>query len=205
MNGLPFSIEVCVTNFDDAQQAYLKGAARLEICVSLETEGLTPPPELIEKISEHIPIPFRILLRETPEGFEFTTDHISVFKKNVQVLSAFSPEGWVLGFLKNGNVDIAAMDKIFTILDDRPITFHKAIDSTDDILHSIEIIQTFPGIDTILTSGGKETAWEGRDVLFEMQKHFSGHIMAGGRITSEILPELYDATQLKWYHGKRIL
>lgn len=205
MTGKPYHIEVCVTSLEEAQRAFDLGADRIEICVALETEGLTPPFELVDSIKKNIPIPFRIMVRETSVGYAFTSDQLPALKNKIVQLDSLNPEGWVIGFMENGRVNLDALEIVVPLLNSRPITFHKAIDSSIDIEEEIKMLSSFPQIDTILTSGGMATAWEGREMIRKMQSLFQGNIMAGGRITSNVLPALHEELQLNWYHGKNIL
>ena len=58
----------------------------------------------------------------------------------------------------------------------------------------------------ILTSGGKTTAIEGKDVLKEMVKH-SEHVQikVAGKVTQDNLLELQNYTSATAFHGKKVV
>ena len=45
-----YKLEACVESYDQAIRAFQAGADRIEICSKLETEGMTPGYDLVEKI-----------------------------------------------------------------------------------------------------------------------------------------------------------
>jgi copper homeostasis protein len=63
------------------------------------------------------------------------------------------------------------------------------------------------GITHILSSGGKETAMLGSDILLKMKTILGSKIglIAAGKITFENLDELHQILQLRHYHGRRLL
>jgi copper homeostasis protein len=85
------------------------------------------------------------------------------------------------------------------------VTFHKAIDMSDDIADDIGWLNQFAQVDTLLTSGGAIKAVDGIDNILEMKSIFKGQIMAAGKIVPEVLPPLHSALRLEWYHGRSIV
>ncbi len=65
------------------------------------------------------------------------------------------------------------------------------------------------GFDTILTSGQKETAWEGRTILKELQEKSQSRIeiLAASGISAEAIKKLIPYTGIMSYHmsGKVVL
>ena len=64
-----------------------------------------------------------------------------------------------------------------------------------------------PGLTSILTSGGKETAELGQEMIRKIIDVVSGQleIIACGKVTSENLPELHKLINSTAYHGKKIV
>ena len=103
--------------------------------------------------------------------------------------------------------DLAAVEKIAAATD-LPITFHKAIDDTVDILTAIDHIAQSNLVQFVLSSGGSPTAQQGQGRLIEMRDRLVGHstkLIAAGSITATNLSELHRALGLEHYHGKRIV
>ena len=110
-----------------------------------------------------------------------------------------------MGVMKNNRIDRAAMKKLFAPAYPLPITFHKAIDLSEDIKDDIEWLNLFSQVDTILTSGSALHAVDGIAQINYLKSNFKGNVMAAGKITAEVLPMLHDALQLEWYHGRGIV
>ena len=69
------------------------------------------------------------------------------------------------------------------------IAFLKAIDHVNDIKHRLERLSNVKEVASILTSGGKDSALNGQDVIKDIIEQFSSRfkIIAAGGITDENL------------------
>ena len=85
-------------------------------------------------------------------------------------------------------------------------SFEKAIDKIPNLLDYIEDLVNI-GIKRILTSGGKATALEGKDLINEMIKKSNGRlkIVVAGKVTKENLNELSNLISADEFHGKLIV
>ena len=81
------------------------------------------------------------------------------------------------------------------------IALHRAFDVCADPFLTLEQAVDL-GFDTILTSGQAPTAWEGRDLLKELQKKSRGRIeiLAASGIGPEPIRELIPYTGISSYH-----
>jgi copper homeostasis protein len=203
-NRFDFKVESCVVSLEQALEAEARGADRLEICSRLETEGMTPDAELVSLIIDRIQIPVRIMIRETETGFAASEDVLQNMIAAIQIFRSMPVDGFVFGILKNQMVDRNTMNTLLDHAASFPVTFHKAIDSSSQIMEDISWLNQFPQIDTLLTSGGMPKAKEGIAQIREMKKYFLRNIMAAGKITPDVLQELHEALQLEWYHGRGV-
>jgi len=81
------------------------------------------------------------------------------------------------------------------------VTLHRAFDMCRDPFQALdEAIQL--EINTILTSGQKQSAWEGRELLAELIEKAGGRIdiMAGAGISAEVIEKLIPVTKGTSYH-----
>ncbi|HEY3385106.1 MAG TPA: copper homeostasis protein CutC [Saprospiraceae bacterium] len=206
MNFLtPFQLEACVVSLSQAKEAEQKGAHRVELCARLETEGMTPAFSLVKSLIEQLHIPVRVMIRATESGYEA---HPSVLKEmidSITTLKQLPVDGFVFGVMKDNRVDRAAMTILLDHAAPFPVTFHKAIDTSDDIMDDLKWLNHQTLVDTILTSGGAIKAIDGIEKILEMKSQFHGQIMAAGKITSDVLPTLHETLQLTWYHGRSIV
>jgi copper homeostasis protein len=88
-----------------------------------------------------------------------------------------------------------------------PITVHKAIDKSPDIMSDVIKLTKIKNVDSILSSGGADCALEGIPNLLKMDALMpkNKYIIAAGSITKDNLQELHNKLQLKAYHGRKIV
>ena len=205
MQGRKYKLESCVTSLAQAIKAEAFGANRVELCIRLETEGMTPDVDLTSSVCIHLQIPVRVMVRATEVGYEADAQVLQQMIEAIHILKKLPLDGFVFGVLKNNRIDRDAMKKLLPAAYPLPVTFHKAIDLSEDIKDDIQWLNLFSQVDTILTSGSAAHAVEGIDQINYLKSIFKGHVMAAGKITPAVLPELHDKLQLQWYHGKSIV
>ena len=88
------------------------------------------------------------------------------------------------------------------------VTMHRAFDLCRDPFEALEQCVSL-GIDTILTSGQKSSAWEGRELLSELAERAAGRldILAGAGIGPDVIEKLAVCTGVKAFHmsGKKVV
>lgn len=203
--GRDYKLESCVVSLAQAIDAQERGADRVELCIRLETEGMTPDVELASSLCDHLRIPVRVMVRATEEGYEADGDVLQQMIDAIEALKKLPLDGFVFGIMKDNHIDRAAMMTLLHHAYPFHVTFHKAIDMSDDIDDDIKWLNQFAQIDTLLTSGGAIEAVDGIHQLREIKALFKGHVMAAGKITPEVLPQLHEALRLEWYHGRAIV
>jgi len=128
----------------------------------------------------------------------------------IEKISAQNIQGIVFGPTNfHGFPDLEKINKVNSITN-LPITYHKAIDASPDIIKSLTDLHNQGIVSSVLSSGGHKTAKEGVKVLLEMKKLLQKaqsniKIIAAGRITNNNLSELHDVLDLEYYHGKLIV
>lgn len=203
-----FIKEACVENFHQAVAAEKKGANRIELCTNLETGGLTPSKELILEVKQKLAIPVRVMIRPRPGNFVYSNIEISEMLASIELCKKAEVEGIVFGVMKeDSTLDIIKIKELIAQASPLKIVIHKAIDETANPLLAAGELVKMGGIDTILITGGCETALEGKEILREMQKICGNHIelMPAGKITDENLDELHHFLGAKAYHGRMIV
>ena len=203
--ALPFQLEACVTSLSQAIEAEQKGVHRVELCIRLETEGMTPDLPLVKSLCEHLHIPIRVMIRATESGYDADLSVMQEMIDSILALKQLPIDGFVFGVMKDRRIDHEAMKMLIDHAAPFPVTFHKAIDTSDDIKDDLKWLNQQEQVDTILTSGGAIKAIDGIDTILEMKSEFRGQIMAAGKITPDVLPVLHETLQLKWYHGRSII
>jgi len=204
-SGQPFQLEACAVSLSQALEAEQKGAHRVELCARLETEGMTPDLPLVKSLCENLHIPIRVMIRATESGYAADPSVLKEMIDSISALKQLPIDGFVFGVMKDNRVDREAMKELIDHAAPLPVTFHKAIDASDDIMDDLKWLNQQELVDTILTSGGAIKAIDGIESILEMKSEFRGQVMAAGKITAVVLPELHKKLQLNWYHGRAIV
>lgn len=147
-------LEVCVDSLASARAAQAGGADRLEFCSALAVGGLSPYPELLRQIKAECSLPVRCLMRPRAGDFLYTKDEIDLLCAQIHTLRDTGADGFVIGALTpDGVLDKPAMAQLLDACGDKPVTLHRCIDVSCDLVETYRDAATL-GIDTVLTSGG---------------------------------------------------
>lgn len=194
-------LEVCVDSFSSAMAAVRGGADRLELCTCLLAGGLTPDVVLLEQIREVSNIPVRCLMRPRFGDFLYTDDEISLMERQIKNLRSAGADGFVIGCLSsNGELDLSKMDRLISAAQGSALTLHRAFDvCRDGIKCARQAAES--GIDTILTSGQAQSAWEGREFIARLtDENLPLTIMAGAGINAEVIGKFLQILPINTFH-----
>jgi copper homeostasis protein len=188
-------LEVIVRHGADAQRAEAGGADRVELVGTMEHDGLSPEPGLVEQVRAATTLPIRAMLR-LREGFGTDGGEVAHLKGLVAAYESAGADGLVLGFL-NSHTEIAVDVVTEVVADARPgWTFHRAVDSCISTDRAWRELRHLPGLDQVLTAGSARGVSEGLDELVERARadEFARRtIMAGGGLLPEHVPWLARA------------
>ena len=199
--------EACVESFEKALEAQNNGADRIELCENLSVGGTTPSYGTVKICLEKLNIPIFPMIRARGGNFVYSKDEIEIMKEDIKVFKDLGVKGLVLGCLTSDNkIDLELTKTLVNLAYPMEITFHKAIDEISNPLDYIEDLVNI-GIKRILTSGGKATALEGKDLINEMIKKSNGRlkIVVAGRVTKGNLNGLSNLISADEFHGKLIV
>ena len=199
--------EACVESFEKALEAQNNGANRIELCENLAVGGTTPSYGTVKICLEKLNIPIFPMIRARGGNFVYSKDEIEIMKEDIKVFKDLGVKGLVLGCLTSDNkIDLELTKTLVNLAYPMEITFHKAIDEISNPLDYIEDLVNI-GIKRILTSGGKATALEGKDLINDMIKKSNGRlkIVVAGKVTKENLNELSNLISADEFHGKLIV
>lgn len=200
--------EACVGNLKEAINAEKQGADRLELCAELHLGGTTPSEELILQAKQQLHIPLRIMIRPRGGDFVYTEEELQEMRASIEFCKSAGVEAVVFGILdKENQLDLPRISELARLAQPLKVVIHKAIDLTPDPLEAAKQLCRIEEIDTILTSGGQPTAFEGREVLQRMIDSCGEklEIMPGGKVSHSNLKELHGLLGAKAYHGKLIV
>ena len=199
--------EACVESFEKALEAQSNGANRIELCENLAVGGTTPSYGTVKICLEKLNIPIFPMIRARGGNFVYSKDEIKIMKEDIKIFKELGVKGVVLGCLTSDNkIDLEFTKELVDLAYPMEVTFHKSI---DEILNPLDYIDDLVniGIKRILTSGGKATALEGKDLINEMIKKSNGRlkIVVAGKVTKENLSELQKLIPADEFHGKLIV
>lgn len=199
--------EVCVESLAEALNAVHAGATRIELCENLTVGGTTPSFGTIKKCKEILPVPFMVMIRPRGGDFVYTDDEFDLMKEDIAICKELNVPGVVFGLLTtSGQVDIPRTHELIELARPMQVTFHKAIDETEDIvLATIQLKEL--GVNRILSSGGQPTALEGAVVLKKMLKigGTAMHIIIAGKVTNENFDQVKSLVPSNEFHGRKLV
>lgn len=172
------TFEICCGSLESALNAQAAGAQRVELCSALALGGVTPSYGLIEQARKRLKLDINVLIRPRQGDFLYEPEEVAVMISDIQACARIGVNGVVIGALDPyGNVDMDSCRAMVAVAKHLglSVTFHRAIDRARDIMEALEDVIAL-GADRVLSSGGKPTAYEGLDVLSQMNR------IAGGRI-----------------------
>ncbi|HKE30373.1 MAG TPA: copper homeostasis protein CutC [Candidatus Angelobacter sp.] len=197
-----FVLEVIACTVADAIEAEKGGADRLEVISHFERGGLTPSMELVRAIRSAVRLPLRVMLRES-DGYQVASnDEVERLCSTAQQLAALRVDGVVLGFLRDGKVDIELTRHILESAPAVNATFHHAFDETIDPFQALTDLRQCGQIDRVLTSGGPGNWADKIDRLARYQQATGGHpiILVGGGVDASVLKAICTKTNLAEFH-----
>ncbi|MFH1941589.1 MAG: copper homeostasis protein CutC [bacterium] len=195
-------IEVCVDSVESALAAQEGGAHRIELCNNLIEGGTTPSAGAIQTAREHLNIGLNVLIRPRGGDFLYSETEHTIIKQDILTAKRLKADGVVIGFLsQDGSVDTSRT--LETVRWARPmsVTFHRAFDMCRDPFEALEDIIAC-GADRILTSGQKNHAEDGIELLTELQKCARGRIiiMPGSGINEANIEKIHRKVRASEYH-----
>jgi copper homeostasis protein len=198
-------LEVIVCSVADAVEAERGGASRLEIVRDLHQGGLTPSIELVCEIKQATELPVRVMLRESAGYRTNGADEVDRLCRAAKAFASLDVDGFVLGFLKDGEVDVELTQRVLACAPETRATFHHALEDTNDKLRALTDIKRLPQVDRILSSGGTDqlTSRVQRLAAYEHAAAPELTILAGGGIDSKAIVEIKRATRIREFHVGR--
>ncbi len=196
-----FVLEACVDSVESAIAAQKGGATRLELCANLMIGGTTPDINLYHEVRNHTNLPVNVLIRPRFGDFLYSPYEFEIIKNDIRMFVKDGADGIVSGFLKqDGSLDEPKLEESIRLGGGKAFTFHRAFDLCADPFLALKQAQNL-GVTTILTSGQKNTAVEGKELIRNLvQKSETVDILVGSGVTAENLSELILSTGTKNFH-----
>ncbi len=200
-------LEVCAYNVHTCMIAEGLGASRIELCGNPKEGGVTPGFGTLEYVIENGALPVYVMIRPRGGNFVYDEHELDIMYKDIKMCKILGYKGVVLGVLTRDNkINTEEVRKLVEYAHPMGVTFHKAFDRTTDARQALEdVIQA--GCERILTSGLKEDALQGSDMLRQLINQADGRIaiMPGGGVRSSNIAAIIATTGAKEIHSSGLM
>ncbi|MFA9436904.1 MAG: copper homeostasis protein CutC [Candidatus Bathyarchaeota archaeon] len=196
-------LEVCCGSYASALAAQEGGAHRVELCNNLYEGGTTPSHGTLSLAREKLTIKINVLVRPRGSDFVYSDDEMEIIRRDVIMCKELGIDGVVIGFLTpRGEIDVDKTTEIVRLARPMSVTFHRAFDMCKDPYWALEEL-IHVGIDRVLTSGQKNMAPEGIDLIAELVKKAGDRviIMPGAGLEPENIAGFHAKVGAKEYHS----
>jgi copper homeostasis protein len=202
MSKPPFKIEICVEGIDGLVAAQTAGADRVELCASLLEGGLTPSLGVVREALRVATIPFHVIIRPRGGDFLYSELEFATMVEDVRAMRDLGVAGVVIGCLtSDGRIDEVRTKALVEAARPLSVTCHRAFDMTADYREALEALVRC-GVDRVLTSGQRDSAIKGVDILRDSQAIADGRIviMACGGLNAGNIAQVRQATGVDEMH-----
>jgi copper homeostasis protein len=199
-------LEIACFDFQSALIAEKAGADRIELCENYRSGGVTPDIELIRKVKSEIKIPVHVMIRPRGGNFAYSDSEFEAMKNSVLQCKTANIDSVVFGILTHENsVDKTRCGELVTLAKPMSSTFHRAFDNVHNPFAALGEIIGY-GFRRILTSGQRDTAPEGAELISELISKAGDKIiiMPGGGVRAENIADLKNKTGAKEFHSSAI-
>lgn len=197
-----YILECCVDSVESAIEAQKGGANRLELCSNLVIGGTSPSLALFKSVKEKVNIKINVLLRPRFGDFLYTDNEFDIIREEIRMFKDAGADGVVIGCLKSdGSLDMDKMKVLVKEAKGMHITLHRAFDVMKNPYEGLEQVKKL-GINTILTSGQKNSALEGKLLINELIDRASGdvEILVGSGVNANVIKSFIEDTQVTSFH-----
>lgn len=197
-----YILETCVDCVESALAAEQGGADRIELCSDLVIGGVSPSLPLFRQIRKYTDLKIRVLLRPRYGDYCYNKYECDEINEEIAMFGNEGADGVVVGILNpDGTLNLEQLARFKETAGDMEIALHRAFDVCLDPFEAMEQVISLK-YDTILTSGQKPAAWEGRALLKELHSRAQGRIeiLAASGISSEVIRSLVPYTGISSYH-----
>lgn len=173
-------IEICVEGIDGLVTAQEAGADRVEFCAALVEGGLTPSIGTVKTALAVATVPFHVIVRPRGGDFLYGDLEFRSMLDDVAALRDLGVAGVVVGCLTaDGAIDEPRMSGLVAAAGSLNVTCHRAFDMTSDPYEALEALIRC-GVGRVLTSGQRDSAIEGAELLAQLVERAGERIIILG-------------------------
>lgn len=198
-----YILEACTNSVQSTIDAEKGGANRVELCAALYEGGTTPSAATIELACKMVQIPVYVIIRPRGGDFLYTDLEFEVMKHDIIFAKKAGAKGVVIGLLNaDGSVDLERTRQLVEIASPMGVTFHRAFDMVNNPFVALDDVIA-AGCERILTSGGQNKAFDGREQIAALVKQAAGRIsiMAGSGVNVQNVEKLINESGISEVHS----
>ena len=195
-------LEVCCADLQSVRVAIEGGAHRIELCRSLEVDGLTPSRAMMESAIS-LGIPVQVLIRPREGDFVYNEEEVQSMIRDIRLAKELGANGVVIGALRqDGTIDEETIRRLVDEAKGLSITFHRAFDVCSQPLEALEKVISL-GCNRLLTSGQAASAEQGIPLLKQLVEQSAGRIiiMPGAGVNEKNARNILSKTGAHEIHG----
>ncbi len=199
---MKFRLEICVDSVISAINAQDAGADRVELCDNLPEGGTTPSYGTILSARQNLSIGLNVIIRPRGGDFLYSDMEYDIMRRDIEICGENGVDGIVIGILRrDGSIDVERTQNLVSLARPMSVTFHRAFDMSANPETGLEeIIST--GADRLLTSGQKNTASEGIELLDWLVRKAGNRIiiMPGGGLSKTNIESVARQSNAREFH-----
>ncbi len=196
-------LEICCYTVESAMLAEASGADRVELCDNFPEGGTTPSYAAVKLAVEILSIPVNVIVRPRGGDFLYSDVEFGIIINDVVKIKELGANGVVVGFLNpDGTIDLERTAEVVNLARPLEVTFHRAFDMCLDPLIAIDQLKRI-GVTRILTSGGKNKATDGADLISKLVERAEDKIiiMPGSGVNQRNIKSLMAQTNASEFHS----
>ncbi len=142
------------------------------------------------------------MIRPRGGDFLYTNAEFASMRHDIAIAKELGADGIVLGLLRaDGTVDVERTRQLVELASPLPVTFHRAIDVSRDLLEALEAVCS-TGAVRVLTSGGQPSVVEGAAMVAKIIDAAGDRIivMPGCGIRPDNVLSILEATGAREVH-----
>lgn len=198
-------VEVCAGSYQDCLAAYHGKADRVELNSALSVGGLTPSVAALIRVKKETDLKVICMVRPRAAGFCYDEHDEKIMMDDAKILLDNGADGIAFGFLNaDGSIQLEQTKKMVDLVHSyqKEAVFHRAFDVCPDAYKGIEDLIAL-GVDRILTSGQKAKAFDGKDLIRDLQSKYGDKIelLAGSGVNATNAKEIIEYTGIHQVHS----
>lgn len=200
---MKFKLEVIGFTIEGCGIAQSAGANRIELCDNPADGGTTPSYGFIKAARKVLQIELYNMIRPRGGDFFYSDEEFKIMKDDVKISKQLGCDGIVIGMLaKQNKIDKKRCAQLIGLAYPLGITFHRAFDRTVDPFEALEDAIEI-GCERILTSGQKQNAVEGAELIKQLIEKADERIiiMPGAGVKSDNVIEIAETTAAVEFHA----